>query len=305
MTPLLAAVAAMSLLGGLLLIGHGLRRRPAPPAAPRSTTLVGDRLTGWAGHGGPLAGWLGGRLGGRTRALMLCGLAVGGLVWLLSGWVVAVLVIPAVAVVLPTLLVTSDAAAGIARLEAMEEWSRALAGVLTVGVGLEQALVATLKSTPDPIRPEVATLVARLRARWNTTQALRAFADDLDDLTGDQIAASLMLGAQRRGAGLASVLEGMARTVADDVRIRRAIEADRAKPRATARWITLITLVVLGLLALNGSYIAPYGTVLGQAVLLLLAAAYLACLVWMRTIAQGAPLPRFLGAGLAGRAGPG
>lgn len=214
------------------------------------------------------------------------------------------LVVPAVAVLLPTLLVTSDAAADIARLEAMEEWSRALAGVLTVGVGLEQALVATLKSTPDPIRPEVATLVARLRARWNTSQALRAFADDLDDLTGDQIAASLMLGAQRRGAGLAGVLEGMAQTVADDVRIRRAIEADRAKPRATARWITLITLVVLGLLALNGSYIAPYGTVLGQAVLLLLLAAYLGCLVWMRTIAKGTRLPRFLGAQLAGRRGP-
>ena len=55
----------------------------------------------------------------------------------------------------------------IARLEAMEEWTRSLAGVLTVGVGLEEALVATLRSTPGSIRPEVAQLVARLRARWS------------------------------------------------------------------------------------------------------------------------------------------
>ena len=69
------------------------------------------------------------------------------------------------------------------------------------------------------------------------------FADDLDDATGDLVAANLILGARRRGAGLASVLEGLAESVAADVRARREIEADRAKPRATARWVTLITVV--------------------------------------------------------------
>ena len=114
-------------------------------------------------------------------------------------------------------------------------------GVLTVGVGLEQALVATLRSTPAPIAPEVTRLVARLRARWVTEDALRAFADELDDSTGDLVAANLILGARRRGAGLASVLEGLAESVAADVRARRQVEADRAKPRATARWVTLIS----------------------------------------------------------------
>ena len=131
----------------------------------------------------------------------------------------------------------------------MEEWTRSLSGVLTVGVGLEQALVATLRSTPDPIRPEVTRLVARLRARWATEDALRAFADELDDATGDLIAANLILGARRRGAGLASVLEGLAESVAADVRARREVEADRAKPRATARWVTIITVGVLAVLA--------------------------------------------------------
>lgn len=77
MTPLLAAVAAMSLLGGLLLIGSGLRRRPLSPAAPGSTTPLGSRLPRWTARDG--------RLGGRSRALLLGGLAAGGGVWLLSG----------------------------------------------------------------------------------------------------------------------------------------------------------------------------------------------------------------------------
>jgi hypothetical protein len=71
----------------------------------------------------------------------------------------------------------------------------------------EEALIATLRSAPDPIRPEVTRLVARLRARWSTEEALRIFADDLDDATGDLVAANLILGARRRGAGVASVLE--------------------------------------------------------------------------------------------------
>ena len=99
--------------------------------------------------------------------------------------------------------------------------------------------------------------MSRLRARWATEDALRAFADDLDDATGDLIAANLILGARRRGAGLASVLDGLAESVAADVRARREIEADRAKPRATARWVTIITVGVLAVLALTGDLRRP------------------------------------------------
>jgi len=183
----------------------------------------------------------------------------------------------------------------IRRLEAMEEWIRGLSGVLTSGVGLEQALIATLRSTPDAIRPEVGRLVARLRARWSTEAALRAFADDLDDATGDLIAANLILGAKRRGPGLASVLEALAESVSADVRARRQVEADRAKPRTTARWVTIITIGVLAVLAFTGTYVDPYKSPFGQLLLSVLLGAYAAVLIWMRRMAAGKPLPRFIG----------
>ena len=47
--------------------------------------------------------------------------------------------------------------------------------------------------------------------------------------------------------------------------MRRKVEAERAKPRATARAVTLITLGVVAVGALNGTYLAPYGTPLGSA----------------------------------------
>ena len=234
----------------------------------------------------------------RTRLLAAAGLIVGMLLALLTGWLVAVLVVPAAVLGLPFLVGAPPETARINRLEAMAEWTRNLAGVLTVGVGLEQALVATLRSTPEPIKAEVSRLVARLRARWSTEDALRVFADELDDATGDLVAAYLILGARRRGSGLASVLQGLAESVAEDVTARRKIEADRAKPRSNARTVTLISAGVLILLALNGQFMAPYATPLGQVIVTVLLTGYGASLIWLRRMSLGQPLPRFLGAGL-------
>ncbi len=280
MTALLPALAGALIVAGIIGVAVGLR--PAPPRMPAPTKPR------------PGAGRVA-SLSRRTRILLLAGTAAGLLVAVLTGWVVAVLVVPAAAAGLPVLLSAPPAAAKIGRLEAMEEWTRSLSGVLTAGVGLEQALIATLRSTPDPIRAEVTKLASRLRARWSTEDALRAFADDLDDATGDVIAANLILGARRRGTGLASVLDALAESVAADVRARREIEADRAKPRATARWVTIITVTVLAFLSLTGDYIAPFGTPLGQVLLAALLSLYVATLVWMRRMATGSPLPRFVG----------
>ncbi len=281
MTALLAALSGALVAAGVLGVIASLRPRPvAPPTNPRRTAALLRRVR---------------RIPTRTRVLALVGFSAGAVVAVLSGWLVAVVAIPLAVVGLPSLLRSPAETAQIERLEAMAEWTRNLAGVLTVGVGLEQALVATLRSTPEPIKTEVSRLVARLRARWSTEDALLKFADELDDATGDLVAAYLILGARRRGAGLASVLQGLAESVAEDVTARRKVEADRAKPRATARNVTLITLGVLGFLAFNGQFMAPYGTPLGQALLAVLLGAYAGTLVWLRRMSVGEPLPRFLG----------
>ena len=75
---------------------------------------------------------------------------------------------------------------------------------------------------------------------------------------------------------------------------RRQVEADRAKPRSTARWVTLISASDLVVLALSGTYVEPYRTPVGQVLLVLLLSAYVSTLIWMRRMAAGKPLPRFL-----------
>ena len=63
----------------------------------------------------------------------------------------------------------------------------------------------------------------------------------------------------------------------------------------------MFSMGVLLILAFTGDYIAPYGTPVGQVVLVVLLLAYAGGLLWMRKMAEGQPLPRFLGP--AARAG--
>ena len=287
MSPFAAALAAILVLGGLMLVAVGLIPRPAVARASTRSQRIKQRFITVTGGRADKAR--------RFRLLLAIGLGVGMLGWLFTGWLILVAIAPAALVGLPILLTPPASATPVAKLEAMEEWTRSLAGVLTVGVGIEQAITATMKSSPEAIRPEVTTLVARLRARWPTVTALRAFADDLDDATGDLIASSLILGATRRGSGLAAVLEGLATTVAQDVQVRRKIEADRSKPRTTARMVTIVTLIALAFMAFNSTYIEPYGTPIGQIILTVLLSCYVLCLLWMRQITKPQPLPRIMG----------
>ncbi|WP_421740708.1 type II secretion system F family protein [Cellulomonas sp.] len=276
MTAVLAGAAGALLVGGALLAVLGLRR--VEPEAPRPRRRSRRAPQGrWA----------------RWRWLVAAG--AGGFGVALTGWPVVGLIVAAAVVGLPFLLGSAAAASrAIDRVQAIEEWTRRLADVLATGVGMDQGLLASASTCPPAIAGEVNSLVARLSARWPTEHALRTFADDLDDAAGDFVVATLLLAARRRGPGLSSVLTAAAGSVADEVAARRKIEAERAKPRSTARLVTLITLGVAALLMLNGTYLAPYGDGLGQLVLLAIAGAFTGCLLWIRSLTLATPNPRFL-----------
>jgi tight adherence protein B len=281
MMTLIAGLAGALLVAGVLGVLAGARRRPVVEGTPPRR-----------GRGRPARWWV--SLGRGTQVGAVVALAAGVLVGITSGFYLAVLVAPLAVVGLPYLLMRSTQAADIGRLEAMAEWTRNLSGVLTAGVNLEQALVVSLRSTPAPIEAEVSRLVGRLDARWRIEDALRAFAHDLADATGDLMVMELMLGARSRGAGLATVLAGVAESTAADVAARRAIEADRAKPRATARWVTILSSGAMVFFAFSGRFLDPYRTPSGQVLLGVLLAGYGFTLVQMRRMSTGRPFPRLL-----------
>jgi tight adherence protein B len=274
------AVAAL----GLVLVVVGLVGVPVAQASPDWRRLLRRRFN-------RASAWVGSM---RRRAVVL--VAVPLLTLVVTGWLVAALIAAAAVLWLPRLLSGRRAAeTRIVRLEALADWTRRLADVLTAGAGIEQAIEASLASVPSPVSREVGLLVSRLRARRPTEEALRAFGDDLDDPTADLVVAALLLAADRRGRGLARLLTALAGTVEEEVAMRRGVEADRAQPRTTARWVTYITIgVSSALLVFDRAYVAPFGTPAGQVVLALIGALFAVAFVWMHRLTSSAPTHRLL-----------
>ncbi|MEU5859791.1 type II secretion system F family protein [Nonomuraea sp. NPDC047529] len=271
MTGWLAALAGAALIAGPLITAAGSRRVPVRPPRPPRRRIP------------------------RTMAMALaCGLAAFCVTWWLTGWPVAAAGAAVGAVALPRMLSSRDAVQRIERLEALEAWIRHLADVLGGSAGIEEALRSSSDHPPAPIATEVRALARRLAYRTPTEQALRAFADDLADPTGDVIAAALILACRARGQGLREILQRLARTVAKDVAARREINAERATHRVTARWVVGALLGYTAFALLNTTYVVPFGTVGGQLVLTIVIGLYAGAFSWLHRLAKPPRGHRFL-----------
>jgi Flp pilus assembly protein TadB len=279
---LLFMVAGAVTCGGAWMAVLGLMRRPVKPPRGRKASS----LERWWQH---VPAW---RQYGAVAAF-LAGLVVA----LVSGWVVAVGVLPAAVLGLPVLLMGSDQPKQIAKMTAVAKWTRSLAGTITAGLGLEQAIAASAgRSAPAEIRPQVDQLVNRMRhAGWSTDAALRAWADEVNEYTADLVAASLALGARQRGDGLADVLVATAESVNEQVRVRLEIEADRKAPRQEARMLTALGVLVLVGLMLTGQIVTGYNSPLGQMIFACLIVTFGFAAWWMRKMTIIPDPPRFIG----------
>ncbi|PKV82711.1 type II secretion system F family protein [Streptomyces sp. TLI_146] len=286
MTLLSALLSGMALVGGLI----GVVAGALGTAAPRRASL--RRRWHAALCGGRPQG-AGARL--RRRSVRAAGGVMGVAVWLISGNFVGGALLGAAVIGVPWLITPARMAKEhIGRLEALSEWTQRLAGLLRLGMGLEQAMITSRQGAPAELAPQIVTLSDRLRLSWRPQGALRAFADELDDVTADKVAAALILSAGDRGPGLAQALEDLSGTVREEVAKKRSIEADRSKPRTTVRWMTLITIAIVVAGFFVPSYTRPYSTLLGQLVLALLTCGLVGVLALMRQLGSFRRVPRFL-----------
>ncbi|MET7456255.1 type II secretion system F family protein [Streptomyces sp. NPDC005574] len=231
----------------------------------------------------------------RRRTLTVAAVVVFAGVWLISGNFVGGALLGAAVVGVPWLITPAHMAQErIGQLEGLSEWTQRLAGLLRLGMGLEQAMITSRQGAPEELAGQIINLSDRLRLGWRPEAALRAFAEELDDVTADKVIAALILSAGDRGPGLAQALEDLAGTVRDEVARKRSIEADRAKPRTTVRWMTIMTVGVVVAGFFVPSYTKPYSTLLGQLVLAFLTAGFIGVLALMRQLGSFRRIPRFL-----------
>jgi Flp pilus assembly protein TadB len=191
----------------------------------------------------------------------------------------------------------------IARLDALASWTESLRDTIAGAIGLEQAIPATAVNAGAPVRPSLNLLVDRLRIREPLPDALRAFAEDLDDPSADIICASLLLNSRLRGPGLRDVLTALAVSTREELDMRRRIEASRKSIRRSVRIVLFIVLGMMAMLSvLNRTYVAPYNSLGGQVVLVVIAALFSMGLLWLRSLSAPSKTDRFLVFGADNRA---
>ncbi len=271
---ILAACGGALIAAGIVLFVAELTRRAPPPGTPPARGLRGARPA--------------------SAVRLLLALVAFLAVLLITRWPVAAIAAGLAVIFLPKLTSGREQRRRTAMLEALEQWARRLADMLTASRALEDALEASARSAPPAIAAQVGALARRLTARTGTETALRAFAADIDDPAGDRIAAALIIATSRRGGGAHAVLSALAEMLGRDVAARREIDAERAQHRTTVRWITVFIFAFTVFAVLNRTYSAPFGTVPGQVVLALVACLYAAGLAWLHRLGAIPAPGRFL-----------
>ena len=196
------------------------------------------------------------------------GLVAVVVVGIITRWPMAALLAGLAGFLAPSLLGgEAERKAKLDRVESVASWAEMLRDTMAGAGGLEQSIIATAGVSPPAIRPEVVRLAARLE-RERLAPALRVFADELDDPSGDLVVAALILAADKSPKRLGDLLGRLARSARDDVNMRLRVEAGRARTRTSVKVITIFTVVFAAfLIVFNREYLEPYDSILGQGVL--------------------------------------
>ncbi|WP_433464539.1 type II secretion system F family protein [Spirillospora sp. CA-128828] len=184
---------------------------------------------------------------------------------------------------------------GMARLEGLAGWTESLRDTIAGAVGLEQAIPASQRAAAPALQQPLRGLVDRLHTRVPMPEALRRFADDIDDPSADLVIAALILNAKLRGPGLRDMLGALANSARAELDMRRRVEADRRATRRSVRIVVAVSVgTALALAVFNHSYVEPYDDVLGQLVLCVVVALYGAAFLWLRRLSRYELPGRFL-----------
>ncbi|MEV6774394.1 type II secretion system F family protein [Nocardia sp. NPDC051030] len=229
-----------------------------------------------------------------TKLRLIAGTLVGVIAWVTTGWFLLLPAAIGFAIVLPRMTARRGADRVIARLDGLEEWLRRLSSLLNAGLGLEQAILATHKTIPHELEPEIRRLISRLGSNSPTRAALLELADSLDDATGDLVCSAVIMGADMRSSGLPKALKDFADTVAADVRDRRQVEVERRSPRMQARTVSIIFVSILVYMFTLTDYMDPYRRPDQQVILILLLALFAGLLAYIAHLTRPIKPPRFL-----------
>jgi Flp pilus assembly protein TadB len=264
---LLAVMIGAAIGGGLFFLVLAIRG--LPPAPPGRNAGLEQQLRGIFGVRGAIAA------------------VAGAGVLIATGWIVAGVGVAVLAYSWHGLSGAASERRALARLDGLAVWTESLRDTIAGAVGLEQAIPASLRVAAPSLSEPLAALVSRMHTRVPLPDALRRFADDLDDPGADLIIAALIINSRLRGPGLRDLLGSLSRSVREELDMRRKVSADRRSTRRSVQIVVLVSVgMALALALLDHGFLAPYDGPFGQVVLVIVVAIYAAGIAWLRRLAH-------------------
>ncbi|MCX5535743.1 type II secretion system F family protein [Streptomyces sp. NBC_00006] len=233
------------------------------------------------------------RLAGRlpdnwtARRVVMC-VTAGALAGVLTTWPVAAVLTTVAMLTLPGLLGPDRAAARrTERMEALALWTEMLRDTLSAAAGLEQAVLATADIAPAALEADLGELAATVRSGRPLAQALREFAEQVDDPLADVVVAALVMAAEQQASKLGPLLGELADSVREQVAMRQRVDAGRASIRTGVRVTVGVTVgMAVGLVVLNRPYLDPFNTLTGQIVLAVVGVLFAASFTYLTVISR-------------------
>lgn len=276
-----AGFAGVLVITGLILLVSGLHRDTTPRLAhPPRVRLDGEAV---------------------ERALAAVGAFV--VVLVVTRWPVAAIGTATAGWFAPPIVRRTARRTSEDRTEAIALWAEMLRDAVGTSRGIEGVLVATAPTAPLPIRAEVQAMATRLEST-SLDDALVELGVALAHPIGDLVVTALRLTASAGTREVRGVLADLAAAAYAEADSERRIEVARERPRAAMRYSAMvIAAFVAGLAVFSGEYLAPYRSLVGQLVLVVVGVYWALGFWWMHRMGRVAPVERFLAASPASTAG--
>ena len=211
--------------------------------------------------------------------------------WYATGWPVGALVGAGAGLIAPKMFAVPRQRRAVAdEIEAYSQWTEQIRDLVAASGSLFEAVTLSAPSSPPMLRPHV-TQLASLAGTVGLTPALDWFAARMKSPYADRLVLGMNI-AWDSGARISEAFESVSRSMRNEVEMRRRNEVANARTWTQVVSITGITVAsVVLMFAFNRAFFDPFGTVVGQIILLAVAAMIFGNILWvLKLSASGVPV---------------
>lgn len=228
--------------------------------------------------------------------VLLASLLAGGLVFLVSHWIVFGIGMSTMIYLLAFSKKFMKNNQKIEKLAAIVSWTEMIRDTLSASAGITQAIIVSSANAPDLIKPELILFASSLREEIPPRIAIEQLANTFNEEIADLICLALLTALEGRVKKVSELLSSLCDSARAEINARLEIESSRSSVITSAKLVVITSIsFALGLALLAKNYMAPYNSFNGQLVLILVLLIYGAGITLLLRMLQSQPCERLLG----------